>query len=310
MLHIVAPSLFDKPEWANESHQYLDLPRLEALSSQSDTLPSPHSYLATLSELYGLSYRTEKEIPTAAICCYADSDEKNEHTYLLHADPVYLKPDQDRLIALDCRQQSFTRTEIGQFIVAFNQHFASDGLKLFISTAHHWYVAVSGAPDLKTQPLTEVIGRNIDWFLPQGADASRWISWMNEIQMLFHHLPVNRQRESQGQLPVSGLWFSGGGALPTRIGEGFAHVEGGGSLIKGLQKLVTQRGNASLMVDHQANHAVLQDDQAGWVEALLQLDKKLEPLMRNPLVLYPCNGAAWHWRPKMKWRWWRRNKLF
>jgi hypothetical protein len=49
---------------------------------------------------------------------------------------------------------------------------------------------------------------------PQGADARRLRSVLNELQMLLFEHPVNQAREARGELPVNSLWLWGGGSLP------------------------------------------------------------------------------------------------
>ena len=49
--------------------------------------------------------------------------------------------------------------------------------------------------------------------MPRGADGGTWKRWQNEIGMLLHEHPVNVEREANGNVPVNGVWFWGGGRL-------------------------------------------------------------------------------------------------
>lgn len=308
MLHIVVPGLSDKPSQTSNNRQITRLPQLEQLFSKADKQPFSQGYVATLFALYGLPITQNQDQPTAAICYHASNQSMPAETYFLHADPIYLKPDQDRLLAFDFHHQPLTLAEAEQYAQAFNQHFSHDGLTLLTPAPNHWYLAVEHYPALQTHPLVDVLGRNIDLFLPKGTDATKWIGWMNEIQMLLHSLPVNQQRERFGQLPVNGLWFSGGGTLPTTRINGFANIQGDCVLLRGLQKLSAAHKDATLIVEHAIGRATINNDLDTWTTALGDLDTQLEKLMQDELMLYPCQDTAWHWQPKMRRRWWRRNQ--
>ena len=73
-------------------------------------------------------------------------------------------------------------------------------------------------PNLRTCPLYEVVGRDLDACLPNGPDARAWNRWQNEAQMLFYRHPVNQMREAAGRPVISGVWTWGGGVLPTVSG--------------------------------------------------------------------------------------------
>lgn len=285
------------------------LPNLERLLGRADRKPAANGYAHTLFDLFGLPYSSEQDLPTAALCYHALAQTQTETRYLLHADPIHLRPDQDRLLAFDFHHQPLTQDEARQFAEAFNQHFAADGMQLLTPQPMHWFLALAKAPQLQTKGLHEVLGRNIDWFLPEGEDAAYWRGWMNEVQMLFHQLPVNETRERQSQLPVNGLWLSGGGRLPEQTAQGFANYLGDGCLLtQGLQQHAAQTTDRVLQVEHTAGRAVLDANPQAWLEAVKQLDTKLEQAMQEALVFYPCDGEAFHWQPKMKYRWWRQNR--
>ena len=131
---------------------------------------------------------------------------------------------------------------------------------------------------------------------------------MNEIQMLFHSLPVSEARLAEGVFPVSGLWFSGGGEMPEGDALGFAAVQGDCALVQGLQKLATAKREEVLHLQHAPGRAVFDADPGQWLAAVETLNAELESLMQQSLTLHPCDGAAWHWQPGMRYRLWRRRR--
>lgn len=289
------------------------LPRftsLERLLARGNRLPAPKGYAGTLFDLFGVPLAQGGDLPTAAVCCHAEHGAcPDAGDFLLHADPLHLRPDQDRLLGFDFHHQPLTADEARQFAEAFNAHFAQDGLRLLTPHPIRWYLEVDHAPRLRTHPLVDVVGRNIDLFLPKGEDARRWRSWMNELQMLFFELPVNALRESQGQLPVNSLWLSGGGCLPSvPVGSGFRELESDCPLARGLQQHVKIHDQQRLLIWKTPERALLDADPGAWISAVTELDQVVEDLLGEELFLYPCEGEAWHWRPSMRHRFWRRTK--
>jgi len=311
--HLVVPGLLGHlprlQEYESEIGALPRFPNLELLLSRAKQLPAPDGYAQTLFELFGATVQDDADVPTAAVCYAAEAGtEPLQDIYLMHADPVHLRADQDRLLAFDFYHQPITIDEARQFAEAFNRHFSEDGLRLLTPHATRWYLAVEKQPMLRTRALGEVLGRNVDFFLPEGEDAGVWRSWMNELQMLFHGLPVNQTRESFGQLPVSGLWFSGGGSLPADSMQGYSLCEGECILVDGLQRLSRVKRDLRLVVQQAPGRALVDANPVLWVEAIQALDAELEAYLRGELLLYPCEGSAWHWKPTMRRHFWKQRK--
>lgn len=304
---LVVPGLLGHLPRLGDVGELPRFPNLELMLSRAELRDSPAGYAETLFDLFGLSVPENADVPTAPVCFLAETvDDKLEFTYLLHADPVHLRPDQDRLLAFDFYHQPLEMQEARAFAEAFNRHFGEDGLQLLTPHATRWYLMVDHKPDLRTRPLGEVIGRNVDLFLPEGADARTWRGWINELQMLFHALPVNQAREARGQLPVSGVWLSGGGVMPPGQANGYERVQGDCPLVSGLQNLSMNHRNARLMLDHAPGRAVFDANPVNWIDAVTQLDQRLAQLLDGEVRLYAGEGRVWHWRPAMRRRLWRR----
>jgi hypothetical protein len=128
---------------------------------------------------------------------------------------------------------------------------------------------------------------------------------------------VNAQRESTGRLPVSGLWFSGGGVLPkVEAARSLEQAAGSGALLAGLCRLTGVPLVASaevlaeggLLLFDEARRPVMEADVDAWVEAVATLDGLLAGPAAKPLHVYPCNGASYRFEPRHRWRWWRRRQ--
>jgi hypothetical protein len=318
LIHLLVPGLLGPFPRFEEGAVPPRLPAVECLLARAERQRGPQGYARALFRLFGVDVAglDDGDLPTAPLCHHADSGGVGETRYLLHADPIHLRPDQDRLLGFDlgaagevAPPRGVSVEEAHAFAEAFNRHFAGEGLELLTPHPARWYLALEQPPKVGFRPLAEIIGRNIDLFLPQGAEGARWRAWMNETQMLFHGLPVNQAREAAGAWPVSGLWFSGGGRMP-RVPGGLVGTQGaevaGCCLARGLMQRAARQGSDRLLIASAPQRAVLDGDPKAWREALAALDGRLAPLMREELLLYACDGWQWLWRPAMRRRWWRR----
>ncbi len=103
------------------------------------------------------------------------------------------------------------RSEATSLLSTLNAHFAADGLRFDAPDPAHWLIGARSAQSLTTLSPDRAIGRPLLGHLPEGADAERWRSWQNEIQMLLFEHPVNVDREAAGRAVVNSVWLWGGG---------------------------------------------------------------------------------------------------
>ncbi len=161
---------------------------------------------------------SDRDLPSAALCLLADAPAGAHDGCWFHADPVHLRPDRDRLLLFAGAALAPREDEADALVAAFNAHFAADGLYLIAIRPDRWYLRVADQPNLRTCPLYEVVGRDLDTCLPSGPDARAWNRWQNEAQMLFYGHPVNQARETAGRPVINGVWTWGGGVLPAVSG--------------------------------------------------------------------------------------------
>lgn len=288
------------------------LPHLEALLARADRLVEPVGYAAGLFALFGIETPAGVDLPTAAVTCLADTGEAPAG-FLLHADPVQLLPDRDCLLAFDLDDDPLGVDEITRLVEAFNAHFSGDGVRLYGSPAGRIYLHCNRVPSIRTHPLSTVIGRNLDLFLPEGEDRHWWCGLLNETQMLCHALEFNREREARGRLTPAGLWFSGGGCLPPGGQGTVARLVGDCALPRGLLALQAGIGGDELVVEHAPGRAVIRADPGAWLQALAELEHRMPGLLRGceALHVHPGNGTVYLWRARAARRWWRsRRPLF
>lgn len=100
---------------------------------------------------------------------------------------------------------------------------AAAGARLLIDGGH-WFIVFDRAWSLQATPLDAALGESAQERLPQGADAARWRKLLTEVQIAWHHSPVNQRRTERGAAAINGLWLHGGGAAPALAAARFAQV--------------------------------------------------------------------------------------
>ncbi len=109
---------------------------------------------------------------------------------------------------------------------------------LLVKEGKNW-----GLQDLKTFPPHDIMGKNIQKFLPQGRNARMIVDLMTQSQQILESCDINKVRLDLKENPANMIWLWGQGRKPTLISfkERFG-LEGGiisaVDLIKGIGKLV------------------------------------------------------------------------
>lgn len=306
-------------------------PSLTRMLGRADGRSSPGSDpVSVLLGCFGIEPTPGQELPSAPFSRLADLPEAESAGYVMHADPVHLRPDRDRLLLFDAHHLALGREESDALVDLFNEHFARDGLRLEAVSPQRWYLHVERPPRLRTVPLYSAIGRSISKLLPEGEDATAWARFLNEAQMLFHHAQSNRVREHEGCPTVSGIWPWGGGRLPASLpASRYGHVYAADALALGLAAATNVPSgsvpeDATALIESAARGSVLMfwdgllrpvldADGAGWVEQIGRLERWMASLLADRkqlgearIRIYPCNGecfeiGAWGLR-----RFWRR----
>lgn len=127
-------------------------------------------------------------------------------------DPVYVQLDREMAYLAASDDLALSETEARQLIDSINQHFADD-IRIYYHTPQQWLMHAEWRVSAHTP--TESLLQDVGRMSPQGEDAPRWRSRLNEIQMLLHDHPVNVARVEAGKLPVNSVWLWGGGAIDT-----------------------------------------------------------------------------------------------
>ncbi|OOZ36041.1 hypothetical protein [Solemya velesiana gill symbiont] len=318
-LHLLVPGLLGPIKNLDVLRPFPKFPLLERMLSRADTATvAGEDYESTLLSLWGVETPEGRDMPTAALRRLGDGGIAYDRIWI-QVSPVHLRPDRDRLLLFDVEDFDFSDEEAQGLISLFNEHFAEMGWQLDAPSAHRWYLSLDKLPAITTHELSVVSGRNMDLFLPEGEEALKWHSLLNEVQMLFTTSAVNEQRENRGKLPVNGAWFSGVGTLPQVSGIQYECVYADDPLLTGLVRAAgidaqpldeaSAMGQGSAQVVYgDLFPAVMRADPFEWSERLAAFEQWLVNLDGKNILLYPCNGAAYEITNKSKRRFWHRSK--
>ncbi len=286
----------------------LRLPALEALLARAGRSElQPGGMAAWLCREFAVDKKLDW--PVAPLTLLAQGGEPGSDFWLLAA-PVHLQLQRDRMVLADAAHLDITADEAAGLTAALNLHFAEDGLTFLPTRPDSWHVRLAAPAELETHALESVVGRNIRRFLPHGADGLRWHRILNEIQMLLHSHPVNRQREQRGALPVNSIWPWGGGTLPMAVSSPYRQVWANDALTRGLALaadaplaatpetaggwLQTAAPGVHLVVVDALQGAARSGDLAGWSEILARLETDWFEPLRQALALGRIDRLSLH----------------
>ncbi len=130
-----------------------------------------------------------------------------EFSSFLMVEPTHLRTDRDRLLIAEAELLQLNTEEAEIIINAVNHHFSGE-LKLYLLEDDLWLLGTNlDLEDLISYPIIDIVGENIDDFLPLGKSRLQLHKILNEIQMLLFNLPINQQRQDDGLMQVNSVWF-------------------------------------------------------------------------------------------------------
>ncbi len=339
---LVVPGLLELPSEDHEGYckNKPSLKELELfLSKAKQQSHSQVGFEKVLFELFDVIASKDHAHPVAPVSYLADADtiaDNRAMVWCLRADPVYLAPDRDELVLSGPEVLSLSMSEADHLATELNVLFEEDGWHLEAITATRWYLHLPEDPQIKTSDLSQVRGQSINRFLPSGVEGKLWHRIMNEVQMVLHASEVNIERQRHGELPVSSLWFWGGGKLPEFGHSCWSQVWSGDVLSRGLAKItrtpcfpVPKNSKAWLgQVNAPGEHMIVCDDfislqnererndSDAWCGALQEFEIEwLPPLLEalrngelDELTLNPCDGRTFSLTKSRLKYWWRRRK--
>lgn len=290
---LLIPDLWWPHGEPGEACRDLALPGLELLLARSRRCVFPPiGTIAWLCQAFEVERVTDW--PVAPLTLEADGLDPQQ-AYWLRADPVHLRADQGGLVLSEIGDWPLSPEEAAALVETLDRQFAADGIAFIAPCPQRWYVRLDTDPQIVTVALEEVAGRSIDAHLPAGSGALAWHRILNEIQMLLHDHPVNREREARGLPQVNSVWLWGGGRSPRVYGRHFTAVWSAEPLARalaakavafaappppdaqgwlGMLETHAEAGGHHLLVLTEPSAAARRGDASAWREAIAGLDRR------------------------------------
>lgn len=280
------------------------------------------------------------DLPTAALTMVANGLYETPLNYL-HADPVHLRADLDHAVLTSSADLAIEEDEAELLCTALNQHFNQDGLNFFRLNKDQWILSRKENITLKTTPLVDATGRNINFLLPQGKDSGEWKQIFTEAQMLMHSHQLNMNRENSGQQTINSLWLHGSGQLTEMTKDEVTGVCSNDDVFKGLARQMecafvplpdsvneymelllandlSGSSDKKVNVLHisELEHLTNYTDVSLWLDRLTHvLNDWVYPLLAQAnknnikVTVYPCNNKHYQFSKYDPLKFWRRGSL-
>ena len=280
-VHLVIPDLFLPKHVATEASAGLALPALLTLLSRAQPSQLPAATLEDwLCDIFCV-----KDRAIAPVTLQADGVGQGT-SYWMRADPVHLRLQRDQLILQSAG--ALTYEDAQQLCAALNLHFADAGLNFFAPHPQRWYLQLNASPDISTHHLAQVIGKDVQRYLPHGLESLHWHGVFNEIQMLLFENEVNLAREMRGELPINSVWFWGGGYATGNLAQPFVKIYGNSELAEAFARVAgilyapldgdtsqyhsDNESGDELIVFESLRHALQNEDVYAWREGVLHFE--------------------------------------
>ncbi len=305
---------FMRPECVLASEQ----PTLSRLLSRADGVRCATNHLEQrILNLFSIQGAHET-LPVAPLTYLLDGGESSDE-YLLRIDPIYCQPDRGRVVLM-ARELGLLQAEADSMIADLNRLFAEDGWQFIAPHPDRWYLKMPAAEQLKTTPLSSVMGHDIHNFLPQSPQGVALHRAMSEIEMLLHSNASNQQRIAAQQLPVNNVWIWGGGRLPAKPKTAWAQIWSDDSLVLAAAKhadlprcespeTATQWLQQAITPGHHLIALAAPEEVYGYDQTwFAPLASALKSGQLNTLTLWLDNGYQYQITKKSLRRWWRKQR--
>lgn len=200
--------------------------------------------------------------------------------YLLIS-PTHLRIDRDRILICESELLQISVEEGDEVIALLNRHFGGE-CEFFSINEELWLIGINtDFSDISLIPLMDIIGENINEYLPSGELGLKLNALSNEIQMLLFDCPINNWRSNNGLLSINGVWFWDKRNL-TNLTFGENEISSNPRLGNPVTDLTSQLLKNNIILIDQLYYPCHYRDAYSWITLLNSLDSDLfYPLFRE-----------------------------
>jgi len=192
------------------------LPALETLLATAQRRPLRAGWRAELAAEFG-DARLDGCSPAALFASRVlDPSESAAHLWL--ATPVHYFAGLDRVQLHPAGLLTLSADSQAALAADFNAVFA-DGRWRLHATGRRELLLAGPALEAGGEDPARYLGAELDGAQPRGPEAAELRRLAVEIEMWLHEHPINRERQADAALPVSGLWLWGSEPLRVPAGD-------------------------------------------------------------------------------------------
>ena len=225
-MHLLVPFASDTSEACRHVLNDLALPNLERLLTRlspagrdegaARSFSPPHE--RALADAWGWRGGDGK-LPFAAHAAAGDGVATGDAAWAMLT-PSHWQIGRDDVVLIDPDRLDLDEAESRALFASAEALLTSEGFATAWGGAGRWYAARDDLHGLATASLDRVIGRGVDYWLRESADAgddgTRAVARLlrrlqSEAQLVFYDHGVNAAREERGALAVNSFWLSGCG---------------------------------------------------------------------------------------------------
>ncbi len=224
-----------QPGAARETSGAPSCSALEALLDRAVAAPCSRDLTEHLCARFGLQ-GGDVDLPLGALTRAARGETTCNGAFALLS-AVHLFVDRDRVYVIPLSSSSVSDAESDDLQQLLREQLATWCDDVQRETTTLWTLALRSQPALQTIDIESAAGRDARDCLPRGADAGKWMTLVNELQMLLHAHPMNVRREQIGQPAINSVWLWGVGSMPQVRQKPFAMVYSDRVFVRGLAAL-------------------------------------------------------------------------
>ncbi|MBN2515045.1 MAG: cofactor-independent phosphoglycerate mutase [Deltaproteobacteria bacterium] len=121
----------------------------------------------------------------------------------------------DTIVMESFNADHITSQEASEIMNDLNNEIGSETIHFYAGVGYrHLMVWKIGSVVIKATPPHDIVGQNIQSYLPHGAGSETITEIMYRSQEILKDHPINRSRLSQGKKPANSIWLWGQGRAP------------------------------------------------------------------------------------------------
>lgn len=209
---------------------------------------------------------------------YAEEINFGGYTSYLVVEPTHLRADRDRLLIAESELLQLSDSEAQEIISSLNEHFAGE-IEVRLYRDDLWILGCNfQLDDMQSYPIVDIVGENIDEFMPTGSARIKLHGLLNEIQMLLFMHPINQQRNEENLLAINSLWLwdKRPTTLPFELKDVVSNNSQLGHPVTDLQHDLSIH---NVLIWDKAYYPAQYRDSFAWVKNIHEIETHLAPLL-------------------------------